>query len=478
MFFSYSLSSQDEQQSNTITTIITITTTTTITNTTTTTTITNTTTTSTITNTITTTITNTITTTINTTTTTTITNTTTTITNTTTTTITNTTTTTITNTTTTTITNTTTTITNTTTTITNTTTTTTITNTTTTTTITNTTTTTTITNTTTTTTITNTTTTTTLDTHNYNLSLFCRMVVAQRGVIPPPKHYADAAWFKYILSCCAATTAEMVTYPLDLTKTRLQIQGERGLNGTGSKRHPAQPYRGLARTAVGIVSEEGLLKLWQGVTPAVYRHLIYSGTRMVLYEKVREDLFTIRPDGTRPVWQAIVGGILVGGVAQLLASPADLIKVQMQMEGRRILEGKPPRIHSAGEAFVKIYQAGGVRGLWKGCTPNVYRSAFVNLGDLTTYDSVKRYFMTSWGLADNYWTHALSSFYSGLVSASLGSPADVVKARIMNQPTGPDGRGLLYHNSLDCLLKTHFRGMEVKTEEYRMHKKTRNLKLV
>ena len=41
--------------------------------------------------------------------------------------------------------------------------------------------------------------------------------------------------------------------------------------------------------------------------------------------------------------QAIVGGILVGGVAQFLASPADLIKVQMQMEGRRVFEGKPPR---------------------------------------------------------------------------------------------------------------------------------------
>lgn len=67
-----------------------------------------------------------------------------------------------------------------------------------------------------------------------------------------------------------------------------------------------------------------------------------------------------------------------------------------------------PRIHSAGEAFIKIYQAGGVRGLWKGCAPNVYRSAFVNLGDLTTYDSVKRYFMASWGMGDNYWTHALS----------------------------------------------------------------------
>ncbi|XP_042210182.1 mitochondrial uncoupling protein 4-like isoform X3 [Homarus americanus] len=284
------------------------------------------------------------------------------------------------------------------------------------------------------------------------------MVVAQRGVIPPPKHYADSAWFKYILSCCAATTAEMVTYPLDLTKTRLQIQGEKGLNGNGIHH---QPYRGLASTGVGIIREEGMLRLWQGVTPAVYRHLIYSGTRMVLYEKVRDHLFTRRADGTRPVWQAIVGGILVGGIAQFLASPADLIKVQMQMEGKRRLEGKPPRIHSAGEAFVKIYNAGGLRGLWKGCMPNVYRSAFVNLGDLTTYDSVKRYFVSSWGLSDNYWTHALSSACSGLVSAVLGCPADVVKARIMNQPTdieskipGTHKRGLLYRNSLDCLMKT------------------------
>ncbi|XP_068208971.1 mitochondrial uncoupling protein 4 isoform X1 [Palaemon carinicauda] len=280
-----------------------------------------------------------------------------------------------------------------------------------------------------------------------------RMVVAQRGVLPPPKqHFADAAWFKYILSCCAATTAEMVTYPLDLAKTRLQIQGEKGLNGNMivSKR----PYRGLAGTGVGIIQEEGFLKLWQGITPAVYRHLIYSGTRMVLYEKVRDHLFTTRPDGTRPVWQAIVGGIVVGGIAQFLASPADLVKVQMQMEGRRRLEGKPPRIHSASEAFLRIYGAGGMRGLWKGCMPNVYRSALVNLGDLTTYDSVKRFFVNNWKFPDTYWTHALCSIFSGLVSTILGTPADVIKARVMNQPTDSQCKGLLYRNSVDCLLKT------------------------
>lgn len=48
----------------------------------------------------------------------------------------------------------------------------------------------------------------------------------------------------------------------------------------------------------------------------------------------------------------------------------------------------------------------------------------------------------------------LSSSCSGLVAATLGTPADVVKTRIMNQPTDSNGRGLFYKSSIDCLLKT------------------------
>ena len=35
--------------------------------------------------------------------------------------------------------------------------------------------------------------------------------------------------------------------------------------------------------------------------------------------------------------------MFAGGLGQFIASPTDLVKVQMQMEGRRRLEGKPPR---------------------------------------------------------------------------------------------------------------------------------------
>ncbi|VDI19970.1 solute carrier family 25 (mitochondrial uncoupling protein), member 27, partial [Mytilus galloprovincialis] len=133
--------------------------------------------------------------------------------------------------------------------------------------------------------------------------------------------------------------AETVTYPLDLTKTRLQIQGEKHVGG----HNVAGQKRGMVKTIVGIGSEEGAIKLFQGLTPALYRHLLYTGCRISFYEIIREKILKKNSDGSFPVWKSSLGGLTAGAMGQFIASPTDLVKVQMQMEGRRRLEGKPPR---------------------------------------------------------------------------------------------------------------------------------------
>ncbi|CAB4013745.1 mitochondrial uncoupling 4-like, partial [Paramuricea clavata] len=187
----------------------------------------------------------------------------------------------------------------------------------------------------------------------------------------------DGFVFKYCLSCISASVAECVTFPLDITKTRLQIQGEKASLVSGAK---VQPYRGMVKTAYGIAKEEGFLLLWRGITPAVLRHLVYSGSRMGAYEVIREKVLLRNKDGSFPLWKAVIGGMSSGAIGQFLASPTDLVKVQMQMEGRRILEGKPPRYRGTAHAFSSIVKQSGVRGLWKGWLPNVQRAALVNLG--------------------------------------------------------------------------------------------------
>lgn len=65
-------------------------------------------------------------------------------------------------------------------------------------------------------------------------------------------------------------------------------------------------------------------------------------------------------------------------------------------------------------------------------------------GDLTTYDHIKRIIITRTGLPDSHTAHILSSICAGLVAAGMGTPADVVKTRVMNQPTDNTGRYVKY----------------------------------
>lgn len=251
--------------------------------------------------------------------------------------------------------------------------------------------------------------------------------------------------YKYVLSSLAATVAETVTFPLDITKTRLQIQGERAstLSTTTST---TVPYRGMIKTAVGIVEEEGLRNLWSGVTPAILRHVVYTGSRMTAYEFLRNKVLRRNADGKFAVWKSVIAGMTAGAFGQFIASPTDLVKVQMQMEGKRVLiEGRQPRVRNTPHAFSNIISKHGVRGLWKGWAPNVQRAALVNMGDLTTYDTVKHMLLTHTSLQDNWVTHTISSGCAGLIAATISTPADVVKTRIMNNPK-------VYRGTMDCFM--------------------------
>lgn len=108
--------------------------------------------------------------------------------------------------------------------------------------------------------------------------------------------------------------------------------------------------------------------------------MLVSGVRIAVYDRMRKKLGASNSVGL-PLWQAAVCGVTAGGLAQWMASPADLVKVQCQMEGKRRLMGLKPRVHGAADAFRQIVNSGGVKSLWKGSVPNVQRAALVNLGN-------------------------------------------------------------------------------------------------
>ncbi|KAL6983460.1 Mitochondrial uncoupling protein 3 [Sarracenia purpurea var. burkii] len=88
----------------------------------------------------------------------------------------------------------------------------------------------------------------------------------------------ERARTKVFLTSISAMVAETATFPIDITKTRLQLHGE-SLSSAG----PASAFR----VAAEIVRSEGPLGLYKGLTPAIIRHLFYTPIRIVGYEQLR-----------------------------------------------------------------------------------------------------------------------------------------------------------------------------------------------
>ncbi|XP_047157662.1 mitochondrial uncoupling protein 3 [Vigna umbellata] len=252
----------------------------------------------------------------------------------------------------------------------------------------------------------------------------------------------DTAQTKILLTSFSAMVAETTTFPIDLIKTRLQLHGE-----SLSSSRPTSAYR----VGLGIVREQSVVGLYSGLSPAIIRHLFYTPIRIVGYEHLRS-VVSADNGSFSIVGKAVVGGTS-GVMAQIIASPADLVKVRMQADGHRVNQGLRPQYSGPFDALNKIVRAEGFRGLWKGVFPNIQRAFLVNMGELACYDHAKQFVIRSRIADDNVYAHTLASIMSGLAATSLSCPADVVKTRMMNQAAKKEGK-YLYNSSYDCLVKT------------------------
>jgi solute carrier family 25 uncoupling protein 27 len=262
----------------------------------------------------------------------------------------------------------------------------------------------------------------------------------------PQQEQKYGLFVNYLFGSFAAAVADVCLFPLDVTRTRMQIQGE-------YKDVSAESRKNVIRTLISIAQREGVRTLWYGISPSLCRQLVQSGTRLVIYRKLRDDVIGKNSDGSFPVWKAASSGVAAGSIAEFVSTPFSLVKTQMQMDGVRRLKGHPPRVKNIFHGLKMNYAAGGIQGLWRGSVPGMQRAAFVNAAELGFYDSSKQLISSSYGIQNKYLVQLLAGFVAGFWAAVLACPADVIKARVMNQPVDENGRGLYYRGTLDCLLK-------------------------
>ena len=174
---------------------------------------------------------------------------------------------------------------------------------------------------------------------------------------------------KYPILCLSSFNSELITFPIDNTKTKMQINSTNNFFQTFS-------------------SSLKNKTLYNGVKPAIFRHFIYTGIRIPLYNQIKSN--TEKKYGIN-IYTKISSAFITGGIAQLASSPIDLIKI-------RNISGNNTKINTISQ-------------LYRGCVPTVARSCFNNLGYLATYDISKNYIIKQRQKED--------SIYYSLASLSL-----------------------------------------------------------
>uniref|UniRef100_A0A670JZP9 RNA-binding motif protein, X-linked 2 n=1 Tax=Podarcis muralis TaxID=64176 RepID=A0A670JZP9_PODMU len=212
------------------------------------------------------------------------------------------------------------------------------------------------------------------------------------------------------------------TFPVDLTKTRLQVQGQ-----SIDARFREIKYRGMFHALFRISKEEGILALYSGPHAAV--------DPVSFGERCDETLLL-----------NVICGVVSGVISSALANPTDVLKIRMQAQGSLFQGGMIG-------SFIDIYQQEGTRGLWRGVVPTAQRAAIVVGVELPVYDITKKHLILSGLVGDTILAHFISSFTCGLAGAVASNPVDVVRTRMMNQ-RAIVGTVDLYRGTLDGLVKT------------------------
>lgn len=197
----------------------------------------------------------------------------------------------------------------------------------------------------------------------------------------------------FLLGGVAAMCAGVFSNPFDVIKTRQQLQGElqKNIVGKSSK----LPYRGLAQAIQSIVRAEGIWGLQKGLGSALAFQFVMNSTRLGLFETA--DKFHVTRSaktGDHSLVLCVFWSGVSGVVGSSIGCPFYMVKTQIQAQSHGKFAVGYQHTHTGTvDALMTSYKSQGFRGLWKGFSGIVPRTAVGSSIQLTTFTSSKDFLL-------------------------------------------------------------------------------------
>ncbi|KAK8959223.1 hypothetical protein KSP40_PGU020554 [Platanthera guangdongensis] len=220
-----------------------------------------------------------------------------------------------------------------------------------------------------------------------------------------------------LIGAGAGAIAGAFTYvcllPIDAVKTKLQTRGA------------AQIYSGAFDATLQIFRTQGLLGFYRGFSAVLVgsasSSAVYFGT--CEFGKSLLSKFPAYPPFLIPPTAGAMGNV----VSSAIMVPKELITQRMQA-------GAPGR---SWEVFLKILEKDGILGLYAGYSATLLRNLPTGILSYSSFEYLKGFVLsrTGRGYLEPVQSVCCGAL-AGAISASLTTPLDVVKTRLMTQARG------------------------------------------
>ncbi|XP_035436168.1 solute carrier family 25 member 35 isoform X2 [Spodoptera frugiperda] len=255
----------------------------------------------------------------------------------------------------------------------------------------------------------------------------------------------------FVIGGLAGAGATIFTNPMDVVKTRMQLQGELRARTDATTR-----YRGIFHALYVIARADGALALQKGLAPAMVLGFTMNSVRLGMYHVAEVNGWTKNKNGDISIEKAIFWSSVSGVMSGVTGNPASVVKTRIQAAAHpSIAVGRQHRYKGMFDGIVTIYKTEGLRGFFAGVSATCTRLAIGSAAQLTTFSKFKEYLLSRGYFEDapltlSFW----ASIVCGVIVVCIETPLDVANTRLYNQGSSATG-AVLYTGVLDCLSKIY-----------------------
>jgi solute carrier family 25 (adenine nucleotide translocator) protein 4/5/6/31 len=175
----------------------------------------------------------------------------------------------------------------------------------------------------------------------------------------------------------AGATSLLVVYPLDFARTRLGADmGKKGDAAKGGA--DTRQYKGMWDCLVKTAKQDGVLGLYRGFVVSLYGIIVYRAAFFGGYDTMKGIL------EPKTVFASWCCAQIVTTIAGVVSYPFDTVRRRMMMQAGKAV----PMYANTADCWVKIFQAEGFGGFFKGALTNAIRGSGGAIV-LVMYDEVR-----------------------------------------------------------------------------------------